>query len=272
MNFFMFSDIISQNAIFKTDVFRCISEAFCGSNKGEGLGSPRKVRLMCDKIDILGVHIDYYNVATSMERIAEMMKNDRMDTVGIVTMNTLLLAAEDPTWKQYLEEMDLTVIGESEVLKAAGIQEGQIAEEVEENEFIARFFWYMIQQQERLFVLGETKEEVEGLRTYLQDAYPGIEIVGGAVVEDDTPAEGVMNEINSLTVDVIVSGLQGHRQDRLAIENRSQLNSKIWFCLGEHPNIQTDAGLKVSWWSTLLKKNAFKRMVAKYNEGKESGI
>ena len=223
---------------------------------------------MCSKIDVLGVQIEYCSVDASMERIADMMKNDRLDTVGVVTMNTLLLAAEDPTWKQYLEDMDMTVIGESEVLKAAGIQEGQVWEEVEENEFIARFFWYLIQQHSRIFVLGETEDEVGGLRTYLKDTYPEIQIVGGAAVEEDTQAEGVMNEINSLTVDVIVSGLQGHRQDRLAIENRSQLNSKIWFCLGEHPNIQTDAGLKVSWWSTLLKKNAFKRMVAKYNERK----
>lgn len=224
---------------------------------------------MCEKTDVLGVHIDYCGVDTSMERIAEMMKNDRMETVGVVTMNTLLLADEDPTWKQYLENMDLTVIGDSEVLKAAGIQQGQIAEEVKGNEFIARFFWYMIQQKERIFVLGETPEEVEGLRSYLEDTYPGIEIAGTAAVGEDTPPEGVMNEINSLTVDVIVSGLQGHRQDRLAIENRSQLNTKIWFCLGEHPNIQSNAGLKVSWWSTLLKKSAFKRMVARYKEGKD---
>ncbi len=94
---------------------------------------------MCSKIDVLGVQIEYCSVDASMERIAEMMKNDRLDTVGVVTMNTLLLAAEDPTWKQYLEDMDMTVIGESEVLKAAGIQEGQVWEEVEENEFIARF-------------------------------------------------------------------------------------------------------------------------------------
>lgn len=224
---------------------------------------------MCEKTDVLGVHIDYCGVDTSMERIAEMMKNDRMETVGVVTMNTLLLAAEDPTWKQYLESMDLTVIGDSEVLKAAGIQQGEIAEEVKEDEFIARFFWYMIQQKERIFVLGETPEEVEGLRSYLEDTYPGIEVAGGAAVGEDTPPEGVMNEINSLTVDVIVSGLQGHRQDRLAIENRNQLNTKIWFCLGEHPNIQSNAGLKVSWWSTLLKKSAFKRMVARYKEGKD---
>lgn len=223
---------------------------------------------MCSKIDVLGVQVDYRNVEASMEQIAGMMGNDRLDIVGVVTMSTLMLAAEDPTWKKYLEAMDMTVIGETEVLGAAGITEGEVFEEVQENEFIARFFWYMIQQQNRIFVLGETEEEVEGLQTYLVDTYPGIEIVGNAVVEEETPVEGVLNEINSLTVDVIVSGLQGHRQDKLAIENRSLLSCKIWFCLGEHPNVQNDAGLKISWWSTLLKKNAFKRMVAKYNSEK----
>lgn len=223
---------------------------------------------MNGKIDVLGVQIECCNVENSMERIEEMLKDDHLNTVGIVTMSTLLLAAEDQQWKQYLENMDLTVIGETEVLKAADVSSEEIWDEVKENEFIARFFWHLIQAGSRIYVLGETPEEVEGLRMYLEDTYPGMQVVGGTAVEEETEAEGVVNEINSLTVDVIVSGLQGHRQDRLAVENRSQLSSRIWFCLGEHPNIQTDAGLKVSWWSTLLKKNTFKRMVARDNERK----
>ena len=74
---------------------------------------------MCSKIDVLGVQVDYRNVEASMERIAVMMGNDRLDIVGVVTMSTLMLAAEDPTWKKYLEEMDMTVIGEAEVLGRA---------------------------------------------------------------------------------------------------------------------------------------------------------
>ena len=37
---------------------------------------------------------------------------------------------------------------------------------------------------------------------------------------------------------------------------------------GEHPNIQNEAGLKVSWWSTLLKKTTFRRLAARFKEGK----
>lgn len=221
---------------------------------------------MCNKIDVLGVHIDYMDAESSMNRIAEMMKSDRMDMVSVVTMSTLMLARRDPVWKKYIEDMDLTVIGDDEILKAADILMGPIKEEVQNNKFIELFFDFMIQNQKQIFVLGETKEEVEGLRNYLHNDYPGIQIVGEAVVQDDASPEKYMNEINSLTVDVIVSGLSGFRQDMLAFENKSQLNSKLWLCLGKQPFIQSNAGLKVSLWSTLLRKNAFKRMVAKYKE------
>ena len=77
-----------------------------------------------------------------------------------------------------------------------------------------------------------------------------------------------MNEINGASPDVIISGLQGCSQDQFLLENRHKIIGKIWLSLGEHPNIQTEAGLKVSWWSTLLKKTTFKRLAAKYREEK----
>ena len=225
-----------------------------------------EVRHMCRKINVLGVHIDYMNVEASMNQIAEMMKNDRMNMVSMVTISTLMLARRDPVWKQYIEDMDLTVIGDDEILKAADIFSGRIMDEVEAHSFVNLFFNYMIRNQKQIFVLGETKKEVDGLKNYLQDAYPGILVAGDAVVEDSSSPEKYINEVNSLSVDVIVSGLSGFRQDMLAFENKSQLNSKLWLCLGKQPFIQSNAGLKVSRWSRLLMKNEFKRMVAKYKE------
>lgn len=224
---------------------------------------------MCQKIDVLGLKLDYLNVETFIEKIDELMKNEKLSLVSIVTMRTLLLADADPVWKRFLQETDLTVIGEMEVLKAAGSADGQIAEEVRNDEFVARFFWYLIQHHNTVFVLGESEEEVEGLHNYLLETYPDITVAGSAVAKDADTDVAVINEINSMTVDVVVSGLQGNKQNRIAIDNRSSLSSKLWFCLGEHPEVQTEAGLKSSWWSTLLEKNAFKRLVAKYKSKNE---
>ncbi|MCI8332913.1 MAG: WecB/TagA/CpsF family glycosyltransferase [Clostridiales bacterium] len=225
---------------------------------------------MCDKINVLGIHLDYLNVDAEMERIVDFIQNDHLDTVGIVTMNMLLLAEKDARWKAYLEELDMSILGETEVLEAADITSGQIYEEVKENEFFARLFWYLINQNLKIFLLGESQEEVEGLKTYLLDTYPGIDIVGETteVADENTSIDHLANEINSVSPDVILSGLQGYLPDQFLLENRQKINGKIWISLGEHPNIQNEAGLKVSWWSTLLKKNTFRRLAAKFKEGK----
>ncbi len=226
---------------------------------------------MYDKIEVLGLKLDYLSVDSEMERLLDFLHNERLDSIGIITMNTLLLAEKEESWRNYLENLDMTVIGEKEVLEAVGISSGQIYDEVADNEFAARMFWYMINHELRMFLLGESQEEVEGLKKYLLETYPGISIVGAAadVAGIDMSVDSIINEINSLSPDVIISGLQGIRQDQFLMENRQKINSRIWLGLGEHPEIQNEAGLKVGWWSTLLKKNTFRRLVAKSIENKK---
>lgn len=229
-------------------------------------------RTMNAELEILGVKLKHYRVDAAMEIAEEYLSNDKLNTIGIVTMQMLMQASKEPTWKQYIEDLDLTVIGETEVLEAAGIDpETPSYEEVETNEFIARFFWGLIQKKSRIFVLGDTEEELQTLQKYLTETYPGIEIGGGAVVEtlEESAFDSLVNEINSQTTDVIVSGLAGTRQDRFVLENSSKISAKIWLSLGEHSKLQNEAGIKTSWWGTLLKKNTFKRMVTKYNSEKD---
>ena len=246
------------------------------------------------ELEILGVKLKHYRVDAAMEIAEEYLSNDKLNTIGIVTMQMLMQASKEPTWKQYIEDLDLTVIGETEVLEAAGIDpetpssrcshaprrpsrgscidpETPSYEEVETNEFIARFFWGLIQKKSRIFVLGDTEEELQTLQKYLTETYPGIEIGGGAVVEtlEESAFDSLVNEINSQTTDVIVSGLAGTRQDRFVLENSSKISAKIWLSLGEHSTLQNEAGIKTSWWGTLLKKNTFKWMVTKYNSEKD---
>ena len=216
------------------------------------------------ELEILGVKLKHYRVDAAMEIAEEYLSNDKLNTIGIVTMQMLMQASKEPTWKQYIEDLDLTVIGETEVLEAAGIDpETPSYEEVETNEFIARFFWGLIQKKSRIFVLGDTGEELQTLQKYLTETYPGIEIGGGAVVE--TLEESAFDSL----VNVIVSGLAGTRQDRFVLENSSKISAKIWLSLGEHSTLQNEAGIKTSWWGTLLKKNTFKWMVTKYNSEKD---
>lgn len=225
---------------------------------------------MCNKIEVMGISLDYLNVEQEMERLAGFMENDRLDAIGMITMNTLLLAEKDPAWRKYLENLDLSVISEKEILEAVGVSSGQVYEEVLENDFPARMFWYIINKELRVFLLGESSEEVDALEKYLLETYPGIQIAGTAadVAGEEASVDSIINELNSFSPDVIISGLQGIRQDQFLMENRQKINGKIWLGLGEHPDIQNEAGIKVGWWNTLLKKTTFRRMASKFRDDK----
>ena len=71
---------------------------------------------MRDKIEMLGISLDYLNVEQEMERLAEFMENDRLDSIGMITMNTLLLAEKEPAWKKYLgnKKKELMLLEEKE--------------------------------------------------------------------------------------------------------------------------------------------------------------
>ena len=73
------------------------------------------------ELEILGVKLKHYRVDAAMEIVEEYLSNDKLNTIGIVTMQMLMQASKETTWKQYIEDLDLTVIGETEVLEAAGI-------------------------------------------------------------------------------------------------------------------------------------------------------
>ena len=58
---------------------------------------------MNKKINVLGVELDNYTVDEALEIVHEYMQNDRLNTIGIVTMQMLMLAGEDEQWKIYMK-------------------------------------------------------------------------------------------------------------------------------------------------------------------------
>lgn len=101
------------------------------------------------------------------------------DTIGMVTMSALLAAAEYPDWKKYLEEMAMTIIGETEVLEAAGIHDGQIKGGGQGQWILSQdSSWYLVRKKKGIF-LWERLRRKSVTRGNIWQTYPGMEIIGG---------------------------------------------------------------------------------------------
>ena len=225
---------------------------------------------MENKVDILGFLIDKYSVDEMLEIVRRQWDEQGLLTYGLITMNLLMAAREDEILANYIQSLDLSIIGEPEVLKAAKIEEEAMLQEVTNHEFLGAFFMYVINYGNTVFVLGETKEEADVLKKHLEETYEGLKIAASDFLCGET-ADGedrVINEINSVSPEVILTCSQSLSMERFAEENRKKVNARIWMSLGSHANLQTESGLKSNWLSKLLEKSTFKKMVARYNSEK----
>lgn len=227
---------------------------------------------MKDKVDVLGILVDGYYVEEVLEKIDQDWRLDGFYTYGIITMNLLMAAKEDMQLTRYIEMLDASIIGEIEVLEAAQIQDERMIREVTNQEFMGTIFLYAIEYQNSVFILGENKEETDIFCEYMRDTYEGINIAGSDYLHMDEAdcVDRVINEINSVSPEFVLTCTQGFTLERFAVENRKKINTKMWLSLGNHPRVQNDMGLKSGWLSKLLEKSAFKKMVSKYNSEKEN--
>ena len=188
---------------------------------------------MVKKLDILGISLDNYTVREAMLRIEACWNNTIMSTVETISMDTLVKAQADELVKNCIENLDLAIICDKEILKAAGIVSSQRMKETVENEFPKEFLRRAARNKRTAYLLGESGEQVGLLQGYLNENYERIKIAGVyALSECDGDYDTVINEINIATPDVILSVLSTPTQEYFLKEHKEKLNAKIWYGLG----------------------------------------
>ena len=78
---------------------------------------------MIKKIDIMGIGLDNYTVRESMRQVENYLSNDVLNTIENISMQMLIASETDPVVHNVISELDLSVIGEKEILKAAAVNQ-----------------------------------------------------------------------------------------------------------------------------------------------------
>jgi Teichoic acid biosynthesis proteins len=218
------------------------------------------------KIEVLGIKMDNYFLEKVMEHFEEYLENDFLNTIGVISTSLLSAASEDRELKQQIENLDMTIVGEKEILEAANVLHKRRYKEVENHQFVTTFFKYIQEYNRTIFLLVDREEQIKKLNDYLSEKYKGINVVGAYAVETGTENEDkIINEINGMSPDIIVSVIGTTFQEKFIDNNRQKLNAKVWLGLGHHERARNSIGLKPSWLSKLVDKTLFKRLVSKYN-------
>lgn len=222
---------------------------------------------MLKKIDILGMQIDNYTVREAMIEVENYLESVGMNTIETIDMKMLDMAVTDAGMKQSIEQLDLAIIGEKEILTAVGIHSPQRLNETANHVFFCEFMKRILRHKNALFLLAETAEEMEKFQGYLERSYERVRIAGSCVLEEKTgDMEAVVNEINSVSADVLMSILPSPAQELFLAENGNKLDVKIWYGVGRYAVLQSRIGRLSNLTGRLIHKKKLQNKLNKYNK------
>lgn len=97
---------------------------------------------MNEKMNVLDVQLDNCTAKDAMKIIAEYMQTEELNTVDIVTVDTLMRATQLDGMKEELEKLDLLLPGDMAILEAAKITDRKRIQEMEDQTMLKMVFHY----------------------------------------------------------------------------------------------------------------------------------
>lgn len=227
---------------------------------------------MIKKIEILGISLDNYTVRETMLQIEDYWTDTKMSTVENISMETLVKAQTDELLKTCIENLDLAIICDKEILKAAGVTSAQRVRETAENEFFKEFMKHTMRSHRTVYLLGDTSEQIKLLKSFLKETYGKLKIAGVyALSECSGDYDAVINEVNIAAPDLIVSVLPIPKQEYFLQEHKGKFNAKVWYGLGEHYINRRGVSEVAGFAKKLIQKGILHSMLLRYKNDKGNG-
>lgn len=224
---------------------------------------------MDEKKNLLGVTIDNINTVRALEKVQEFLQTEALNTIGLITVNVLLEASESEKYREHLQQMDLSLVGDREVLEAAGIHSAERRMEAENHWFARSLLEYLAEAGKSLLLISESEEEKTEVLQYLQEHYPKLNIAGACVPDDGKEdADSLVNLVNGISPDVILVTLAPPRQEEFMAENKAKLLARILFGTGKIFCRGESAELKPGFLERLWRKRKLRKSLSQCQENK----
>ena len=115
---------------------------------------------MKKKIQILGMKLDNYSVRESILLAESYLNGTSLNAIEDISMKMLMESENNEVLGQALQELDMTIIGEKEILTAAEVETPQRLKETVEHEFFHEFMKRIARNHKIVYILGEKSEQI----------------------------------------------------------------------------------------------------------------
>lgn len=236
------------------------------------------------KTNIMGVEVDILSQEYLRTITEEYLSNDRLNIYFLLTGEIIEAAEKDEEFRKYLEVADLLLPGEEHIIS---LEQGE-----EEFPDIAIGYTTLLDlakgmsTEKVIFFLCQDKNVIRKIENYTKRYLQNFKVQGYYSYEDHLGDEQIINSINAVAPDIIISTLPTPLQEKWITEYRTQVNAKLYIGMGgvmdamikefkEPPNFIKKLHL-VNWYNRIRKNRTnlafrsriFKHKVEQYNNKK----
>ena len=216
---------------------------------------------------VMGIALTDYSVREAMRKTEALLKDGKLSPICYITSEGLLEAESHPQTRELLAHMDLTVAGDTELLKVAGIQNKSRMREIQGNEYLRQFLHRAAREEGGVCLLSDTKERAEKLEKGIASYKMGLRVKGVFCAADFAGDEdSLINEINSLAPAVLISNLEYPAREAFYSSHHMKLHAEVWLILRYDKVIENRSLSLFERLRAFFAKKALRRSVDQYKK------
>ncbi|HJA94691.1 MAG TPA: hypothetical protein H9717_16520 [Candidatus Eisenbergiella merdipullorum] len=184
------------------------------------------------KFTLLGITLYDYGVREALRNTDRFLATGGLNTVAYISSAQIAQASRDEGLKDCVEQLDMTVCTEPDLLEAAGIAGRSRIHEIDEKIYLRELFRKLSRNRNSVYLLADTLADLEELEELIQEYQGNLFIRGhGAWEAFDRQPERLVNELNDVAPDVIVSRMPWPEDIVLMKKYGQYVNSRLWISL-----------------------------------------
>lgn len=221
-------------------------------------------------MQVLGVELKDYSVREAMRKVDFFLRDGRVATIAYIASLGLMKVETSPELREFLSEVDMTVAADADVLRAGGVRVRSRIKEIENDEFLKEFMKKLVRGKKTVYLLSDTRGQLEILENNLRGYQSNVQIVGRFSMEELVQDEDyLINEMNGLTPNVLISNISSPLREQFFENHHMKMNVNIWLMLKDKMDFAVGKRNPVQRLWDKLRRLLFRKKVEKYQNNNE---
>lgn len=183
-----------------------------------------------DKVNIMDLGVNVVNHERLSEQIKQYCQEESVHSVLMLTDEVLEKAAGDEKYHEMISKFSIRLPAEDEVLVDCRLDFLKNRGILTDYHSFYSILQCLEAEKKTVYMVGSNLNEMEQFQHFCEQFYSQLKIVGFCYKDESIKDETIVNDINTILPDVVITAMKSPEQEKWMIEQGPKLGIKL--CIG----------------------------------------